>query len=418
MTKISDIKSREILDSRGYPTLETTVVLENGIEAKACVPSGASKGTHEAFELRDGDKERFNGLGVLMAIENVKNKIRSSLLGIDVYKQKEIDQKMIEADGTRSKSLLGANSILSVSLATARVAAKDCRLPLYKYIKNLASIKKQAKPITPMFNVINGGLHGSGKLTFQEFLLIPNPAKSYEEALRVGVELYCQLREYLKKKNLNYSVGDEGGFTPSLSSNKKALELLKEAISYSSYNFGQDIYLGLDLAASVFYKDNSYKLIERKLPYQNDEFINYLVDLQKEFCIFSFEDPLFEDDWKGWSLLTKKMGKKVLIIGDDLLVTNLERLKKAVATKACNSILVKVNQVGTLSETLQVIKCAQEAKFKVIISHRSGETNDDFIADLAAGVGADFVKFGAPARGERVAKYNRLMEIYRELKRR
>lgn len=470
MSKIVDIKSREILDSRGYPTLETTVFLDSGIQAKACVPSGASTGVHEACELRDGDKERFNGKGVLKAVGNVEEKIKPLVLEMEVSKQKEIDQKIIKADGTENKKKLGANSILSVSQAVARAAAEDLNIPLYKYLEekfhsvitvpgsapqndigsvgscfacpfssSCEKISQTGSFPTPMFNVINGGLHGSGKLDFQEFLLIPDSSKSFKDALRMGVELYYLLKNYLKKKGLNYSVGDEGGFTPELSSNKKALEFLKKVISQSPYKFGKDIHLGLDLAASEFYDKGFYHFKTFVVPSEakrsrgisytptldgmrsrrddirrREEFIEYLVALQEEYGIFSLEDPLFEDDWQGWSILTKKIGSKVLIIGDDLLVTNLKRLKKAVAEKACNSILVKLNQIGTLSETLEVVRFAQESGFKVVISHRSGETNDDFIADLAAGVGADFVKFGAPARGERVAKYNRLLEIYRE----
>lgn len=415
VARIIDINASEILDSRGNPTIEAEVILENGLNASASVPSGASKGSHEALELRDGDNSRFGGLGVLKVLSNVEKRIRPLLIGLEITQQKEIDKKMIEADGTSNKGNLGANSILSVSLAAARTAAKSLNLPLYKYIQRLTDSPKKFKTVTPIFNVINGGLHGSGRLDFQEFFFIPSSFKSFFEALQTGVELYQQLKNLLKTKRLSYSLGDEGGFTPNLSSNRLALEVLAETIKESQYKYREDIYLGLDLAASTFYQNNFYKLNEKNTSLTKEEYVDYLLSLTKEFGLFLLEDPLFEDDWGNWIRLTKSIGSSTMIVGDDLLVTNKRRLEKAIKVKACNSILVKVNQIGTLTEALKVIKIAKEAGFKIIISHRSGETNDDFIADLAVGVGADFVKFGAPARGERVAKYNRLLEIYQEL---
>lgn len=415
VARIIDINAYEILDSRGNPTIEAKVILENGLSASASVPSGASKGSYEALELRDGDNSRFGGLGVLKALSNVEKRIKPLLIGLEITQQKEIDKKMIEADGTSNKGNLGANSILSVSLATARAAAKSLNLPLYKYIQRLADSPKKFRTVTPIFNVINGGLHGSGKLDFQEFFFIPSSSKSFFEALQTGVELYQQLKSLLKTKRLSYSLGDEGGFTPNLSSNRLALEVLAETIKESQYKYREDIYLGLDLAASTFYQNNFYKLNEKSTSLTKEEYVDYLLSLTKEFGLFLLEDPLFEDDWDNWIRLTKSIGSSTMIVGDDLLVTNKIRLIRAIQTEACNSILVKVNQIGTLTEALEVIKIAKKAGFKIIISHRSGETNDDFIADLAVGVGADFAKFGAPARGERVAKYNRLLEIYQEL---
>ncbi|MBM3283110.1 phosphopyruvate hydratase [Candidatus Gottesmanbacteria bacterium] len=415
MAKIVDIKCREILDSRGNPTVEAEVILDNGISASASVPSGASTGTHEAYELRDNDFGRFNGLGVLKALDSIKSKIKPVLMGCEICNQEKIDKTLIDLDGTNNKGKLGANSILAVSLSSARTAALFLKLPLYKYIQKLSANKYLKPTVTPLFNVINGGLHGSGKLDFQEFFIIPSPDKPFAQALQTGAELYQQLKKLLKSRKLYYSLGDEGGFTPNLETNIQALELLEQLISASKYRYGQDVYLGIDLAASVFYKDGNYLLNNSSNSFARDDFINYLADLKKKFCLYLLEDPLFEDDWQGFSQLNGIIGEDTLIVGDDLLVTNKQRLEKAIRQKACNSILIKVNQTGTLTEALEVIRLAQKAKFKVVVSHRSGETNDDFIADLAVGAGADYVKFGAPARGERVAKYNRLLRIYGEL---
>jgi len=436
MARIIDIKAREILDSRGTPTIETVIFLDNGIFTGASVPSGASTGKHEAFELRDSDKARYKGKGVLKAIDNIQNKILPLIKDIDVTKQKDIDAKMIEADATPNKSNFGANSILSVSLACARGASLSLQMPLYKYINLLSHSGKprlnrgasripggswtsqdDSTAVTPMFNIINGGLHGSGNLSFQEFLLIPDKSKSYSQSLQMGAELYQEIKTYLKENKLNYSVGDEGGFTPNLRDNEKVLDLLREIIDSSKYKYGVDVHLGLDLAASQYYKISCYHVLKHdNKGFDSHTYIDYLEKLQKEYSLFSLEDPLAEDDWDSWIALTAKIGDKTKIIGDDLLVTNRERLNKAIKLQAANSVLIKVNQIGTLTETLEVIRRAKEANFTVIISHRSGETNDDFIADLAVGVSADLVKFGAPARGERVAKYNRLGQIYEELR--
>lgn len=415
MPKITDIAASEILDSRGTPTVKAVVTLDNGRIADAAVPSGASKGTHEAVELRDNDPKRYLGQGVLTAINHIQNTIAPELIGMEVTRQEEIDRKMIKLDGTENKSRLGANSILAVSLAVARVAAYSLGTELYAYIADMYG-KKMGKAIpVPMFNIVNGGLHGSGSFNFQEFLIIPNRKYAFADALRVGAELYQELKKLLIRKNLIHSVGDEGGFTPNLETNKHVLETLKEVIEASSYRYNEDVFLALDLAASTFYHDNLYEVDKGRKKLSQDEYTSYIKDVTNEFHLISLEDSFAEDDWDGWQKVTKELGNERMIIGDDLLVTNLTRLKTAIEKKACNAILVKVNQIGTLTETLEVIREARKAGFKIIISHRSGETVDHFIADLAVGVGADFVKFGAPARGERVVKYNRLLAIYQIL---
>jgi enolase len=411
--QIKDIKSREILDSRGNPTIETRVFLDNDIQAEACVPSGASLGTYEALELRDNDPNRYMGKGVLTAIDNIIKFIKPQLLNEDITKQDIIDQRMIEIDGTSNKGRLGANAILSVSLAVARAASFYSHIPLYQYIKKLVN-NNSISNITPIFNVINGGMHASGKIPFQEFILVPNPTLIYEDALRMGVEIYHDIKSYLKQETLGTSIGDEGGFTPQVSSNTEVLELMKKVINGTKYVYGKDIFIGLDIASSTFYKSGCYYPENSSTQLNPQDYIEYLLKLNNEYDFYSLEDPLSEDDWNSWKDLTSKIGSDTIVIGDDLLVTNKTRLQKAIETKACNAILIKLNQIGTLTETLDVIKLAQSSNFKIIISHRSGETNDTFISDLAVGVGADFIKAGAPARGERVAKYNRLKEIYEE----
>lgn len=418
MPKIKDLKAREIIDSRGNPTIETTVFLDNGLFARASVPSGASKGTHEAVELRDRDLKRFHGLGVLKAIDIIESKIKPVIVNSEISNQEEIDRKMIEADGTIDKSHFGANSILSVSLSCARVSALNQKMPIYKLISQLISCKIGSPPVTPMFNIVNGGLHGGNKkLTIQEFLLIPQKQKSFAQNLQIGVEIYLQLKKIIKKQNFSTAVGDEGGFSPEFTSNDMAIGMLSEAIKQSGYQYTSDVSIGLDMASSSYYQDGRYTdLYNPNNTVDTNNYYSQVIRLIDEYNLVSLEDPFEEDDWENWIKLTKEIGKKTMIIGDDLLVTNKDRLKQAIEQKACNSILVKVNQIGTLTETLEVIKHAKKAAFKVIISHRSGETNDDFIADLAVGVCADFVKFGAPARGERIAKYNRLLQIYQEIK--
>lgn len=418
MSKITKIEAREILDSRGNPTVETTVILEDGATGTSSVPSGASLGKYEAVELRDGDASRFGGMGVLKAVANVNQTIAPKLIGFDPAKQEEIDKLMINLDGTKDKSKLGANSTLSVSLAVACAAANSGKTPLYQYLNKLFGGElptSLSKMPTPTFNIINGGKHGAGNLDFQEFHVVPATTKPYREALRIGEEIYQALKQVLIYRNAIHSVGDEGGFAPNLFTNLDALEAILEAIKTTPYIFGRDVFLGLDVAAAHFKKGNGYQIKDRPIPLKPAEFIEYLQDLNNQYRLLILEDPLEEDDWEGWQSLTAALGVGTLVVGDDLLATNLERVKQAINQKACTAILVKPNQVGTLTETLEVIKVARQRGLKIIVSHRSGETNDTFIADLAVGVGAEYVKFGAPARGERIAKYNRLLQIETEL---
>lgn len=410
MSKIKDIKSCEIIDSRGIPTLETTVILEDGFIGKASIPSGASTGKHEALELRDLDPDRYQGKGVLKAIENVEKIIFQLLKNEDASDQSGIDQRMIKLDDTPNKSKLGANAILSVSLAVCRAAAKSAKMDLYRYINKISgiSLDKSRHP-APLFNVINGGLHGTGNLSIQEFIIAVQNTTSFVRSLEIGVNFYHDLKKLLKNRSLITSVGDEGGFTPQFQDDREALDIMTFLIQSNSL-YQKHIHLAIDFAASVYYQSGGY-LINGKL-HSPEEYPAYLLDLYHKYKLISLEDPFPEDNWEEWSAFMKKTENKVQIVGDDLLVTNPERLAKAIREKACNSILIKLNQIGTLSETLDVIKQAQKNNFKVIISHRSGETNDSFIADLAVAVNADMVKFGAPVRGERVAKYNRLWKIY------
>src|SRR3989344_1164004 len=419
MVSIKNITAIEILDSRGNPTVETTVTLSNDMSAVASVPSGASVGKYEAVELRDEDANRYGGMGVTKAVDNVNRVIAPKLKGLDIVKQGLIDSTMQDLDGSNNKSVLGANAILSVSEAVCKAAAKTVNLPLYSYIAELikgslpGAIEKMP---TPTFNIINGGKHGAGNLEIQEFHVIPATIKPYHVALQIGEEIYQKLKAVLISRNAIHSVGDEGGFAPNLYTNTDALEAIMEAIKMTKYKFGFEIFLGLDVAANHLIKENYYHIKDRPTALNSDEFIDYLMDVHKEYHLLMLEDPLADDDWKGWSKITDKLGREVIMVGDDLLATNYERLKKAINDKACSAILVKPNQIGTISETLAVITLAQKNDFKTIVSHRSCETNDSFIADLAVGVVADYVKFGAPARGERIAKYNRLLEIERELK--
>lgn len=417
-SNIYSIHAREILDSRGNPTVETTVVLESGYRGTASVAAGASIGTYEAVELRDNDPKRFGGMGVLKAVENVNTVLSAKLKEMDALGQSALDKTMIDLDGTPEKKNLGANSILSISLATAVAAANHTRQPLYRYLNSLFaglfSTKIERLP-TPTFNIINGGKHGAGNLDFQEFHVIPATNKSYTDALRVGVEIYQSVKKVLIYRNAIHSVGDEGGFAPNLLANLEALEIIFETIQETPYRFGLDIFLGLDVAANTFKKDRGYQIKDRPEPLNTKEFITYYKDLHAKYRLLFLEDALHEDDWEGWTQLTAEMGKEVLIVGDDLLVTNRTRLEKAISLKACSAILVKPNQIGTLTEFLDVVSLAKKNDIKTIVSHRSGETNDAFISDLAVAVQSDYVKFGAPARGERVSKYNRLLEIESEL---
>jgi enolase len=419
MSKISRISAREILDSRGNPTVETTVFLDDGVSGTAQVPSGASLGKYEAVELRDNDPSRYNGQGVLKAVANVNQVIGPKLSNFDPGRQEEIDNLIISLDGTRDKSNLGANSLLSVSLAVAVAASQIKKLPLYRYLSVLygGSLPNAiSKMPTPTFNIINGGKHGAGNLDFQEFHVVPASNKAYNQCLRIGEEIYQALKKVLIARNAIHSVGDEGGFAPNLFTNLDAFEAIMESIRTTHYEFGKDVFLGLDVASSHFKKGDEYSIKDRTIPLKTTEFIEYLVDLNNQYSLLILEDPLDEDDWTSWQNLTETLGESVLIVGDDLLATNYERLSQAIKEKACNSVLIKPNQAGTLTETLKVIRLARQGGFKIIVSHRSGETNDTFIADLAVGVVADYVKFGAPSRGERIAKYNRLLEIESELK--
>ncbi|HUW21909.1 MAG TPA: phosphopyruvate hydratase [Candidatus Bathyarchaeia archaeon] len=411
---IKAIKAREILDSRGSPTVETKVWLSDGSTAVASVPSGGSVGKHEALELRDNDPKRYNGLGVLGAVANVNEKIAPKLIGFDPREQKKIDQLIIELDGTKNKSSLGANTILSVSQGVCEAGAAAKKIPIYQHVAELSGLKKYALPI-PLFNLISGGKHGAGNLDFQEFHIVPLGSPSYAHALQTGEEIYHSVEEVLIRHGAIHSVGDEGGFAPNLFTNLDALEILVDSIKEAGRIFGKDVFLGLDVAGSHFFKDGKYRIRDRTMPLTTEELIEYFVDLHQQYPLYLLEDPLNEDDWGNWVRITAEM-KDVFIVGDDLLVTNKGRTQKAVKEKACSAILVKPNQVGTITETIDVVKVAQTAGWKVIVSHRSGETTDDFIADFAVGVGANLVKFGAPARGERVAKYNRLLEIETELK--
>ena len=414
---IESIKAMQVLDSRGNPTVEVCVRLENGIEGIASVPSGASTGSFEAVELRDGDMQTYNGLSVQKAVENVNKKISKVLIGTNVYNQLEIDEKMIDLDGTVNKSKLGANSILGVSLAVARAAANSLHLPLYKYI---GGINGKIMPM-PMMNVLNGGRHANNNLNIQEFMIVPVGARNFKEIMQMGVEVYKVLKEILKKKNLTTSVGDEGGFAPNLNNDEEAIEILLEAINEAGYKEKKDFEIALDMASTemhlaakkinkegyYFWKTDEYKT--------KAEMIDYIIDLVNKYPIYSVEDGLAEEDWKAWKELTKKIGNKVQLVGDDLFVTNPERLNKGVKEEVANAILIKPNQIGTLTETLETIRLAKRNGYKTIISHRSGETEDTFISDLAVAVNAMQIKTGAPCRTDRVAKYNRLLNIEEEI---
>lgn len=416
-TTIHSIVAREILDSRGNPTVETTVILQSGYRGTASVPSGASVGKYEAVELRDKDENRYNGMGVLTAVTNVNTVIAPKLVGLDALDQKKIDETMIALDATPNKSKLGANSILSVSLACAVAAANHAKQPLYRYLSELAGRQpaKIERMPTPLFNIINGGKHGAGNLNFQEFMVIPASNKPFHDALQIGAELYHHLKQILNYRNAIHSVGDEGGFAPNLFTNMEALELLMEAIKATKYRFGTDVFFGMDIAASQFKTPRGYQIKDKPQLLSGRQFIDYLKELHSKYRLLLLEDALEEDDWAGWATLTREVGRDILIVGDDLLVTNPERLARAIAEGAANAILLKPNQIGTLSEFLAVVALAKKHDIKCIVSHRSGETNDTFIADLAVAVQSEYVKFGAPARGERVAKYNRLLQIEKEL---
>lgn len=419
MSQIKRVWAREILDSRGMPTVEAAVMLDNGYVAVASSPSGTSTGSHEAVELRDNDPEHYKGTGVLKAVENVNTKINPILVGKDPIQQFQIDKLMCDLDGTKNKSNIGGNAILAVSEAVAKVGAMAQRQPLYRHVNNLLSTlgyKTSLKIPTPLFNMINGGLHGAGNLDFQEFHVIPATTKAYEDALNIGVTVFMTIGANLQRKGAIHSVGAEGGYAPNLFTNVDALEILVESIKEAGYSIGRDVFLGLDVAASTFYNGTTYKIKDKNSPLDDWQLIDFYKDINQRYRLAIIEDPFAEDDWTSWNKITSSTSHETIIVGDDLLVTNKERIQKAIENKSCNGILVKPNQIGTVTETLEVIKMARDANWKMVVSHRSGETNDAFIADFAVGVGSDYVKFGAPNRGERVAKYNRMLTINQELK--
>lgn len=415
MAKVTKVGAREILDSRGNPTVEATVLLSDGSWGVSSVPSGISVGKYEAVELRDRDPNRFGGLGVLKAVQNVNTVISPKLLGTDPTRQKEADAVMIGLDGNENKGKLGANAILSVSQAMCKAAAMSLKTPLFHYINKLAQEYGLTNIInhipTPMLNIVNGGKHGAGNLDFQEFMIIPSSNKKFSEALHMGVTIYNALRDVLIFRNAIHSIGDEGGFAPNLFTNSEAFDVIVEAAKATGARLGYDVFFGLDAAASYFKKMGGYQLKDRPQLFSTDQLVDYYKTLVSTYQILVLEDAFEEDDWAGWTKLTQELSEKLLIVGDDLLATNKSRLARAISEKAANAILVKPNQIGTISETLALIKQAREAGFRIIVSHRSGETNDSFIADFAVGVSSEYIKFGAPARGERVAKYNRLLEI-------
>ncbi len=411
LTMIEDISGREILDSRGNPTVDVTVSLLGGASGSAMVPSGASTGAHEAVELRDGDASRYGGKGVLTAVEHVNNEIQDRLTRIDALQQRFIDSLMIELDGTENKGNLGANAILGVSLAAARAAAISQDMPLYRY---LGGVNAFTLPV-PMMNILNGGKHAENSTDLQEFMILPVGAASFADATRMCAETYQSLKKLLHSRKLNTNVGDEGGFAPSLPSNRDALEVLVAAIESAGYTAGKDICLGIDSAASELYQNGAYVLAREGKTVTAAELVDLYDTWASEYPIITLEDGLAEDDWEGWATLTAKLGKKIQLVGDDIFVTNLKRLKRGIDNSIANSILIKLNQIGTLSETLDAIEMAKRASYSAVVSHRSGETEDAFIADLVVAVNAGQIKTGAPARSERAAKYNRLMRIEMEL---
>jgi len=415
MSNIADIRAFEILDSRGNPTVQADVILENGIVGTATSPSGASTGSREALELRDGDKERYLGKGVLTAVNNINTTIKDLLLGTSASDQRALDDAMIAADGTENKAVLGANAILAVSLATAKAAAQDKNMPLYAHIAELNGTPGIYSMPVPMMNIINGGEHADNNVDIQEFMVQPVSAKSFAEALQVGAEIFHSLKKVLSARALNTAVGDEGGFAPNLSSNAEALAVIKEATQAAGYSLGSEVTLALDCAASEFYRNGQYDLSGEGKVYSAEGFSDFLADLCDQYPIISIEDGQDESDWDGWKYQTEKLGDRVQLVGDDLFVTNTDILSRGIEMGIANSILIKFNQIGTLSETLDAIAMAKQADYSVVISHRSGETEDTTIADLAVGTAAGQIKTGSLCRSDRVAKYNRLLRIEAEL---
>lgn len=411
MSIITQAYAREILDSRGNPTVEVEIVLEDGTVGRAAVPSGASTGAHEAVELRDGDVRRYKGKGVIQAVENVNDAIADALIGLDATRQIEIDELLMRLDGTPNKGKLGANAILGVSMAVAKAAANYVGLPLYQY---LGGTNAHELPV-PMMNILNGGQHADNNVDIQEFMIMPVGAANFSEALRMAVEIYHTLKAILKEKGLGTGLGDEGGFAPNLKSNAEALDVIVEAIEKAGFKPGEEVQLAMDVAASEFYKGNKYHMLAEGAPKTSTQMINYLAELVEKYPIVSIEDGLAEDDWKGWAALTKKLGDKVQLVGDDLFVTNVERLATGIEKGVANAILIKVNQIGTLTETFRAVEMAKRAGYTAVVSHRSGETEDTTMADIAVALNAGQIKSGAPARTDRVAKYNQLLRIEEDL---
>ena len=412
-TAITEIRAREILDSRGNPTISTQVFLSSGTVGKAAVPSGASTGTHEALELRDGNLSRYFGKGVLKAVANVNEIIAPHIVGLDALDQEEIDKRLIQLDGTPSKKKLGANAILSVSMAAAQAASQATNLPLYNYLGK----KETYRLPVPLINILNGGSHADNNVDIQEFMIVPTGSPNFSEAIRISAEVFHHLKKILQKRDYSTAVGDEGGFAPNLKSNEEALELILESIQKAGYRSGEDIFLAIDVAASEFFTDKKYFFKKSDGSKRSSyEMVNFYESLVQKYPIISIEDGFAEDDWEGWKLMTEVLGHRIQIVGDDIFVTNLERFKKGVEKKIGNSILIKLNQIGTLSETIETIRYAHEKEYSTVISHRSGETEDTFIADLSVAVDSGQIKTGSLSRSERVAKYNRLLEIEEELK--
>ncbi|MCP2520786.1 phosphopyruvate hydratase [Candidatus Aminicenantes bacterium AC-708-M15] len=410
--RIKSIRAREILDSRGNPTVETEIELESGVRVRASVPSGASTGKHEALELRDGDKKRYLGKGVLKAIRNVNEVIAPKLKGWEVARQREIDEFLINLDGTSNKQNLGANAILSVSLAVAKAAAKELNLPIYQY---LGGVEKNVLPV-PLINILNGGSHADNNVDIQEFMIVPAGAPSFKEALRISAEVFHSLKSVLKKKGLSTAVGDEGGFAPDLKSNEQAIEFIMESIEKAGYKPGKEVFIALDVAASELYENGEYVFKKSdKSRKTSSQLIEFYMDLIEKYPIISIEDGLAEDDWQGWKELTQQLGRKIQLVGDDIFVTNPERLKKGINNDIANSILIKFNQIGTLTETINTINLAKKAGYTTILSHRSGETEDTFLADASVGLNTGQIKTGSLSRSERIAKYNQLLRIEEEL---
>ncbi len=418
MAKIKQIFAYEIIDSRGYPTVEGRLQLDSGVEVTTSVPAGTSVGKYETPEVRDGDAHRFDGMGVSKAVQNINNLIAQHLVGLSPLQQKEIDEWLFQAN-VANNNKIGANAILTVSQLIVKAAAADLKIPLFNYINQLyktlfnSQITIEKIP-TPIFNIINGGKHANNNLEFQEFQIIPSSSFAFSKSYQIGVETFHELKKVLEYRNANISVGEEGGFAPNLSTNTDAFEVINETIGRKNLHLGLDIFLGVDMASSHFYKGKKYFVRSRPDPMNTEQYIEFLMELIKQYIFLLVEDPLDQDDFEAWAKLNQILPKTVYLVGDDLLATNKDRLSKAIDTKACTTILVKPNQIGTISKTLEVIDVARKNNFNYVVSHRSGETNDSFIADFAVGVQSDFVKFGAPSRGERVAKYNRLWQIERE----